>query len=121
MRHKSWSFNETSGRYVEFDEKFFYPEKWRLQDENVKQGSKEDTESKLDQLDIHSTVAYSYNNSLQTYRDLLKSGVAKEQARMVLPLGLITQLYATCSLRSIYALFEIAARQSRSIRNSRTE
>lgn len=99
MRHKSWSFNEISGRYVEFEPKFFWPTTWRKQDESVKQGSKDE------QVDMPWIARDVYKLALQQvyshYQDLLDQGVCKEQARMVLPLSLITELYATCNLRSL--------------------
>jgi len=100
MRHKSFSFNEISGRYVEFEDDFFTPDIFRLQDKDIKQGSKDDTEGLLNQDEVKHLYGDLMNNAFNTYKELLELGVCKEQARAVLPLALNTQLYATCNIRS---------------------
>ena len=85
VRHRTWSFNFSSGRYVEFDESAFYvPDVWRKQSPSNKQASRgqlEEAESDelLDRLIDH------YNTSYQLYRHALRLGVAREQARLFLP------------------------------------
>ena len=85
VRHRTWSFNFSSGRYVEFDESAFYvPDVWRKQSPSNKQASRgqlEESESDelLDRLIDH------YNTSYQLYRHALRLGVAREQARLFLP------------------------------------
>lgn len=101
MRHRSHSFNEISGRYVEFEDEFFVPSKFRQQDENLKQGSKSEEDSNLDNDQILDIYNFSLEQSYNNYKKLLELGVCKEQARALLPLALMTQLYATCNLRSL--------------------
>ena len=85
VRHRTWSFNFSSGRYVEFDESAFYvPDVWRKQSPSNKQaslGQLEESESNelLERLIDH------YNTSYQLYRHALRLGVAREQARLFLP------------------------------------
>ena len=85
VRHRFFSFNFSSGRYVEFDESAFYvPDVWRKQSPSNKQASRgqlEEAESDelLDRLIDH------YNTSWQLYRHALRLGVAREQARLFLP------------------------------------
>lgn len=107
MRHRSWSFNEISGRYVEFTDSFFIPDKFRLQDKNIKQGSKEDTENILNQNLISNEYKTICDNAYESYKKLLELGVCKEQARGVLPLSLYTQLYATCNIRSFFTYLKL--------------
>ena len=84
-RHRFFSFNFSSGRYVEFDESAFYvPDVWRKQSPSNKQaslGKLEEAESNelLERLIDH------YNTSYQLYRHALRLGVAREQARLFLP------------------------------------
>lgn len=107
MRHRSWSFNEISGRYVEFTDSFFTPDNFRLQDKDIKQGSKEDTENILNQEEIKAKYNQILDNAYQGYQELLKIGICKEQARGVLPLSLNTELYATCNLRSLFHYLQL--------------
>ena len=107
MRHRSWSFNEISGRYVEFTDSFFTPDNFRLQDKNIKQGSKIDTDNLLDQDFVSNEYKSICDNAYQGYKKLLDLGVCKEQARGVLPLALYTQLYATCNIRSFFTYLKL--------------
>ncbi len=91
-------FNEISGRYVELDEaEFYFPEIWRQQSENNKQASEGEI-----QLGESASKAYNecLNECVSTYKYLRSIGVAREQARMVLPLSFYTEFYWTCSLQA---------------------
>lgn len=118
MRHKSFSFNEISGRYVEFEDDFFTPDIFRLQDKDIKQGSKDDTEGLLNQDEVKHLYDDLMNTAFNTYKELLELGVCKEQARAVLPLALNTQLYATCNIRSFlhYLKLRLDAHSQKEIR-----
>lgn len=104
QRHRMASYNEVSGRYTEFRPEFYVPAFWRVPGDTNKQGSRVplDTEKHDDWhvgriLDVLATYRVSYN----TYESLLKMGVAKEMARMVLPLATYTQFYWTVNARSL--------------------
>jgi thymidylate synthase (FAD) len=90
-----FSYNEVSRRYVDEPPQFYTPDKWRKRAENKKQGSS-DEEVKEGQVDLEYNVTL--NICLNTYNHLLKSGVAPEQARMVLPQSMYTSYYCTGSL-----------------------
>ena len=83
-------WNEVSRRYVDSKPEFYMPKVWRGKPENKKQGSSE----KQIQYNIDSTIQY----VTETYNNLLKSGVAPEMARMVLPQNMMTEWYWTGSL-----------------------
>lgn len=92
-----WS--EISGRYVPMDE-IYTPKKWRLQSKDNKQGSDgllPDTEQM-----ICSTLYSECMGVIQdTYQKLLEHGVAKEQARLLLPMSTLTSVVWTCSLQTV--------------------
>lgn len=99
--HRMSSFNERSGRYSKFDEgEFYVPEIMRVQDTVNKQGSIEDKEHYLDyytrQINEHSQVSY------ELYQEMLRSGVAKEMARIVLPVNFYSEMVWTVNLRSLF-------------------
>jgi thymidylate synthase (FAD) len=48
-------------------------------------------------------------HAYDSYRSLLDLGVAKELARVVLPVGTFTQFYATCNARSLMNFIELRA------------
>lgn len=88
-------WNEVSRRYVSDAPEFYFPEVWRGKPVNAKQGS--DGEIKGQSL-CHSEVAYTTESALEAYAALLDSGVAPEQARMVLPQNTMTEWIWTGSL-----------------------
>jgi thymidylate synthase (FAD) len=99
MRHRIASFNEISARYVEIKEEFYIPEKFRKQSTNNRQASIEGNDLENEKANLIYTeslkVAYS------KYQELLSLGVAREQARALLPLATYTEYYFTCNLRSL--------------------
>lgn len=101
QRHRIGSYNEMSGRYVEFEPEFYYPLRWRVPGTFNKQGSVfPDEEPEWDNAwseVYHQNILKSWNE----YQYLLKGGIAKEMARMVLPLSLYTQFYWTVNARSL--------------------
>lgn len=102
MKHQiGCSWNEISGRYVEFKHEFFVPDSWRsLPGKNIKQGSGDDLD-----LSVQADCTMIYQNTIDqiydTYKHLIKIGVCKEQARMILPVSLYSECYWTCSYQAL--------------------
>ena len=94
IRHRSFSFQEFSQRYSEVTQ--IEPIQLRKQAEKNRQSSEE----VIDDVVLNNVVQYSIKQSLQTYEKLIQQGVAKEQARMVLPLATQSTLYMKGSVRS---------------------
>ncbi|HUT85849.1 MAG TPA: FAD-dependent thymidylate synthase [Elusimicrobiales bacterium] len=99
MRHRWCSYNEVSARYTEVSDEFYIPEKFRTQDKTNIQGSIES--DKLDHEKLLKDYSECINNSMKCYRELLDAGVAREMARMVLPVSQYTQFYWTVNSRSL--------------------
>ena len=103
VKHKFLRWNEISRRYVDDEPEFYQPDVWRGRSADKKQGS----EGKVD-LPAYAHITSSwkgyegkgnyYSISLHVYKDLLKHGVAPEQARMVLPQSTMTEWYWSGSL-----------------------
>ena len=102
---KDHAWNEISGRYVEVED-FYFPEVWRKQSEDNKQAS----EGELEGYNA-ATAKMIYEDhmrlTLQHYETLLMKGVAKEQARIVLPLSQYTQVWWTASFQSVMNFIEL--------------
>lgn len=86
-------WNEVSRRYVDDEPEFYFPEVWRGKPENAKQGSSGELDNVPENAG-HGSVGI----CLITYNALLSSGVAPEQARMVLPQNTMTEWIWTGSL-----------------------
>jgi len=95
VKHKFLRWNEISRRYVDDEPEFFVPDVWRGRSADKKQGSAGEVE--LGTLDA-AIVSDSPYDALSAYKALLKSGVAPEQARMVLPQSTMTEWYWSGSL-----------------------
>lgn len=100
-----FSYNEVSRRYVDDTPKFFNPKTWRNRPTGgIKQGSGDTHEySGIWQ------AAYSYqcSQALRLYEDMIKAGVAPEQARMVLPQSMLTSYYVTGSLAAFARAYKL--------------
>lgn len=85
VRHRFFSFNFSSGRYVEFDEDQFYvPDVWRKQSPSNKQASLGQLEDEQNAELLSDLIAH-YDASHKLYQKALAMGVAREQARLFLP------------------------------------
>jgi len=102
IRHRSFVFQEFSQRYAEVTE--FEPVQLRKQADKNRQSSTEEFDPEIDlgyTNDLASQVIKDVINDCNTlYTTLIKAGVAKECARMVLPLTTQTTIYMTGSVRS---------------------
>lgn len=89
-----WS--ELSLRYVDEAPDVYWPEHWRGRPADVKQGS--GGEPREEQFVLHGDYAWAVRQARDVYNNLVTSGVAPEQARMVLPVGSYTAWRWTGSL-----------------------
>ena len=100
LRHRSFTFQEFSQRYAQSNElgEIDLPE-LRRQDSKNRQNSIDDLDVKVvDKLNRQMITLFSSAQSL--YNQMSEEGVAKECARMVLPLCTPTRIYMTGSVRS---------------------
>lgn len=98
LRHRSFSFQEFSQRYS--DEIEFTEREFRRQDTKNRQNSTDDLDD-----EYATKLAYDaqglVNDVDEYYKGLIKYGVAKECARVILPEGLtMSRLYVNGTLRS---------------------
>ncbi len=102
MRHRIGSFNEISGRYVQISENFYQPDIWRanVNPRNKQDSSAHDWGSDLDE--IEEIFTHTIENAHEAYNLLLQLGVAREQARIVMPLATYTEFYWTVNARSLF-------------------
>jgi len=97
------SANSCSGRYVDFSDNYYLFDTLREQSKSSKQGSGGD----LDRPDLLEKMRVHTENSSALYKELCEAGVAKEQARAILPLCLETQFIWTGSLLAYLHFFNL--------------
>jgi thymidylate synthase (FAD) len=93
-------WNEISGRYIDLSGfEFYTPNGFRTQSASNKQASTDEVVRNSDELE----ELYKTHNraSFDLYSKLIEKGVAKEQARGVLPFSLYTEFYWTISLQAL--------------------
>jgi len=107
MKHQvGCSWNEASGRYIQFKNGVYSPQSFRESIKNVKQGSGGELPRDL-QLQCVEIYEEACRDSLHAYNRLLERGVCREQARMLLPLSLYTSAVWSCSLHALLHFFEL--------------
>ena len=102
---KDHAWNEISGRYVPVVD-FYNPSVWRKQSDDNKQAS-EGVLDDLQQARMNDTYNEFMRQVRMTYDRMIEAGMAKEQARCILPLTLYTEVYWTASFQSIMNFIEL--------------
>lgn len=103
LRHRSFSFQEFSQRYADPTQDLgFVNRETRLQDTKNRQNSIENDDNQLD-ISWQAKQQQIIHESKLAYKWAIENGIAKEQARSVLPEGnTVSRLYAAGTLRSWY-------------------
>ena len=101
LRHRSFSFQEFSQRYANPTEDLdFVIREARLQDNKNRQNSIENENSELE-IEWANKQKKVIENAISSYEWAIQNGIAKEQARVVLPEGnTVSRLYMNGTLRS---------------------
>tara|TARA_Y100001963_G_scaffold124056_1_gene174543 strand:- start:832 stop:1533 length:702 start_codon:yes stop_codon:yes gene_type:complete len=114
-RHRTWSYNEISRRYTDYNIQFYEPEEFRTQHKSNRQASNannkinpvfylyDDGETSL----ASTAVRFHHLNSLKIYEELMELGVCREQARGVLPQNMYTEYYGTANLNNIFKFIDL--------------
>jgi len=96
------AWNEISRRYVDTEPEFYVPAVWRGKADNKKQGSSDEEIDINPEYDSGRRMLDPYqirlSSIVKTYKHLLKLGVCPEQARMILPMSMMTEWYWSGSL-----------------------
>lgn len=107
-RHRTWSYNEVSGRYREFTPRFYLPPRERPLTQVGKPGSYTfvaGTDEQYAQMIVHK------RNTIETawagYQAQLDLDIAKEVARDELPVSTMTQFYASTDPRNVMAFLTL--------------
>ncbi len=112
IRHRSFTFQEFSQRYQDVNQldDMFEPIELRKQCDDNRQSSSEvfDPIIRMESTTEASEVITSLLGKIKSvYNRLLEAGVAREQARMILPLSTKTKIYMTGSIRSWIHFFDL--------------
>ena len=106
LRHRSFSFQEFSQRYASTTN--LEDIQWRQQGKTNRQVGEEPLDLSLE---LTEQINNAQKESIRLYENLIDSGVAKECARMLLPLNTSTTLYMTGSVRSWIHYLKLRTKQ----------
>lgn len=106
VRHRMMSMSEQSARYTEILDEWYEPTVFRLADNKNRQGSTSslNNDDTLQARFIYNTTTHA---AYKAYKDLLELGVAKEQARCLLPLSMYSQMMITIDLRNLFNFLKL--------------
>lgn len=111
MRHRTQSYNELSGRYRELFAEFYVPAAERPMIQTGKPGAYT-FELGTQHAEVCSALKRNAEAAWREYQGLLQQGVAREVARMVLPVNIYTDFYATANLRNWLAFLTLRTHES---------
>ena len=108
MKHQvGCSWNEISARYVDMGEsEAFRPVLWRLQDSKNRQSSL-GILPRDEQMKATSLLEEAYEVAYKNYAQLIDMGVCREQARVMLPVGMYSKAIWTASLQAVMNFIEL--------------
>lgn len=104
IRHRTARLNEISGRYSVMRDEFYtpHPEEVRFQSKRNKQGGS--TQDVPDDLrnKVIALLQHEQKQLYSDYEDMLEDGIARELARINLPLSLYTEMYWQIDLNNLF-------------------
>lgn len=109
-RHRAgWSYNEWSARYSKIEPEFYVPQRDYVRTQVGKPGAYtfEREESDDGAREARKHILNAQTDSYRQYEAMMQLGLAKEIARVVLPVGTYSRMKATANLRSIFKFLEL--------------
>jgi thymidylate synthase (FAD) len=112
MRHRIASYNEESGRYRELRPVFYVPGPDRKLVQEGKPGHYTFVEGTVEQHElVDAETRRVCTEAYAAYRRMLDAGVAREVARIVLPLTIYSSMYVTFNARSLMNFLSLRTRR----------
>jgi thymidylate synthase (FAD) len=108
---KGCSWNEISGRYVQWAEEFYVPARMRANPPHGNKQASVELGADFDHAHERALMQQECARAFELYRERIARGVAKEIARMLLPQNLYTQAYWTVSLQGVMHFLEQRLKQ----------
>lgn len=108
-RHRTWSYNELSGRYKELSEEYYLPDPKMIGEQatNNKQGRAlglafdEHSEGYYERSEEVLKLNQACKDAFETYKSLLSKGWPRELARSVLPVNTYSHMFCSVNLLNL--------------------
>lgn len=122
MRHRMASYNEMSGRYMELPGEFYIPNRDRnIINVGTSSKPKMAPGNGVQYLLMEKDMMEVYELAWFKYQKMLDKGIANEVARMVLPVGIFSQMYVTMNLRSVFNFLSLRTQHEDAVHISRPQ
>src|SRR2546421_4368609 len=110
FRHRVGSFNEFSMRYAKASDEFYVPEPEDVRSQVGKPGAYtfEPVDPELAE-HARDELREVYEHAYSTYERLVEAGVARELARLVMPVGAYTEFFWTVNARALMNFVSLRA------------
>jgi thymidylate synthase (FAD) len=102
QRHRIGSYNEWSARYSKLEYEFYVPQPENVRVQKGKPGAYtfEPAEKYIAQI-ADTEIGEAYEKAWESYEVMINAGIAKEVARIVLPVGIYSEMYWSVNARSL--------------------
>ncbi len=109
VRHRTGRMNEVSGRYSIMKEEFYVPEAEKIapQSKDNKQGRASEAFDSETANKIINQLEEGQKSAYENYSELLDAGLAREIARINLPLSLYTEFYWEMDLHNLFHFLKL--------------
>ena len=109
VRHRTGRMNEVSGRYSIMKDEFYVPETKDIepQSKDNKQGRSDEPFDEDKAKEIQAALQKGQKDSYDSYSELLDTGLAREVARINLPLSLYTEFYWQMDLNNLFRFLKL--------------
>ncbi len=109
IRHRTARLNEISGRYSIMKDEFYLPELQDVSPQSAdnKQGRAPEPYDEATAAEVRSSMGEAQAKSYREYRGLVDRGLARELARVNLPLSLYTEWYWQIDLHNLFHFLEL--------------
>lgn len=109
VRHRTARMNEISGRYSVMADEFYVPQAEHVRPQNKKnrQGRSDDNLDPAAQKNFLKTIVEDQAAAFERYESYLQSDVARELARINLPLSMYTQFYWQIDLHNLFRFLQL--------------
>jgi thymidylate synthase (FAD) len=106
-RHRTQSYNEWSGRYSKLEPEFYIPTNIRHQVGKPGAYTFDNIDNPVMTAHTREVMWQQGRTAYRHYENMLEAGVAKEQARIILPVNTYSKFYATANLRNWMKFLEL--------------
>jgi thymidylate synthase (FAD) len=106
-RHRTWKYNEQSGRYSELEECFYVPALDQITTQSTHNKQMRTDEVNENAAEIQDEIRCACLESFRSYRKLLSLGCPRELARGVLPLNTYSKHFATVDLHNLFGFLRL--------------